>query len=188
MSGLNITVGFSTTNKLMSRLIRWITRGKVSHTWLAFDDPALGTRLVLEAEWYGYFPKSWEVWKKKNILVSEFRLIGPDAAKALQDIGPKIGTKYDWVSAALVGAWKWFGTWLRKRLRSPKRLMCSEAVISVLKKAGYSSVEHFNVEVTSPQRLMDRAFEMSLVYKDQFYVLHADPKVLEYYKRLHGKD
>jgi hypothetical protein len=151
---LDITVGFSTTNKLISRVIRWVTRGKVSHAWIAFFDPCLDTRLVMQAEAWGFEVRTWARWKSRNQLVVEFRPALP-VAKSLRWIAKSLGVKYDWRSAFFVGLRRWFGTWLRGKFNSPGKLMCSEAVIRFLQHAGVAEVARFDPEVTSPQRLLE---------------------------------
>lgn len=149
----DITIGFSTTNKWISRLIRWVTRGRVSHAWIAFYDPCLEVRLVMQAESWGYEVRPWELWRSQNILVAEFKpkfgLVGP-----LRRIAKSLGVKYDWKSAFFSGLWRWFGVWIRGRFNSPKKLMCAEAVIRFLQDGGCIAVSHLDPEVTSPARLL----------------------------------
>ena len=49
-----ISVGFSTTRSLLSRIIRKATMSKVSHTFISFDVPALGGRFMMDADWDGF--------------------------------------------------------------------------------------------------------------------------------------
>lgn len=150
---LNITIGFSTTNKLISRLIRWVTRGKVSHAWIAFTDPCLGTRLVMQAEAWGFEIRTWERWKTQNLLIAEYRPL-QNMTRPLRSIAKSLGVKYDWKSAFFAGLWRWFGVWLRGRFNSPKKLMCAEAVIRFLQFGEVVAVAHLDPEVTSPARLL----------------------------------
>jgi len=135
MAELNITIGFSTTNKWISRIIRWVTRAPCSHAWIAYDDDALGQRMVLQAELWGYEVRPWHRWKRQNIWVAEFIPAGPPLDDALREIAQFIGTDYD-VRSAL-----WAGTkrWLRRlfpairAIRTPSSFMCSEAVVRFLR-------------------------------------------------------
>jgi hypothetical protein len=178
-----ITVGFSTTNKLISRFIRWVTRSPVSHAFVIFNTPTFG-RVVMQAEAWGYEIRPWGLWQQQNALVAEFTPTGPDLAPSIVELAPQyLGRKYDWKAALLAGLWRWFGRWLRGRFNSPYSLMCSEALLRILQHAGYSSVAHFDAEVTSPRRVLDRVFEMALLYANEFQVKFALPAVRQQYTR-----
>jgi hypothetical protein len=150
---LDITIGFSTTNKWLSRVIRWVTRGRVSHAWIAFYDSSVGTRLVMQAEAWGYEVRPWHRWKHENILVAEFQP-QKQLDGSLRWIARSLGTKYDWTSALFAGLRRWLGRWVKGRFRSPKKLMCSEAVIRFLRHGNTLAVLDLDPETTSPARLL----------------------------------
>ena len=167
MNKLAVTVGFSTTNKWISRLIRWITRGEASHAWLAFDDPSLGVRFVMQAEAWAVELRPWDRWKTENLLVDQYELVGPDADEAVRwAVKQYVGAEYDYRAALLAGLWRWFGRWIRGKFNSPKKLMCAEVVIRTLQHAGYFSVEHFDPETTAPKRLRARVMEVPDQYRE----------------------
>ena len=179
----NVTVGFSTTNKWASRAIRWAIRDSrgwslISHAWIAYDDPALQVRLVLEAEWYGFRPTQWDIWKKRNILMAEFRPLRLNTTPGLELLGRSIGLKYDWMSAFWSGTWSWAGRWIRSRFQSPNKLMCSEGVIRYLQECGYDSMMHFNPEVTHPLRILRRCLEVDV----DFELLKVHPEITKRYR------
>lgn len=151
---LDITIGFSTTNKIASRIIRWLTRGTVSHAWVAFTDPTLGLRLVMQAEVWGYEVRPWERWVRENRLVAEFSP-NVDLTTSLRWLASSLGSKYDWESAFLSGVKLWFGRLWRSRFSSPKRLMCAEAVIRFLQHGGVHSMESLDPELTTPATFLD---------------------------------
>lgn len=158
--GLDVTVGFSTTNKWISRIIRWVTRGKVSHAWIAYDDYTLGLRMVMQAEAWAFEVRPWQRWIKENKWVAEFKLLGQSPHAALKKRAQDLGQKYDWMSGFWVGVAAWFKRWLKARFsfrpsRTPKRLMCSEAVVRFLKDAGCASTASLDEELTSPAELYD---------------------------------
>ena len=72
-SSSSITIGFSTTRLLSSRIIRWITQSSCSHAFIAFDDRSLEMRMVMQAEPWGYELRPWDRWIRDNTLVAEFR-------------------------------------------------------------------------------------------------------------------
>jgi len=153
MKDLQITIGFSTTNKLMSRIIRWVTRGNVSHAWIAFYDHCLDTRLVMQAETWGYEVRPWERWQRENILIAEFKT-QQDMTISLRWIAPALGAKYDWTSAFFSGVKRWLGRWVKSHFNSPKKLMCAEAVIRFLQHSGSYAVSNLDPETTTPASLL----------------------------------
>jgi len=183
VQSLGITIGFSTTNKLISRFIRWITRSPVSHAWIAFDDHCLQTRLVMQAESWGYEVRPWKRWKRENTLVAEFEPTGPPLEENLVWIAQFLGAKYDYRSAIWSGLWRWFGRWVRGKFHTPGKLMCAEATIRfLLHRELYSSLAHFDPEVTNPKRLMDRVFELALGYSRDFKIKFARPDLEQRYR------
>jgi hypothetical protein len=177
MGALNVTVGFSTTNKLISRCIRWFTRSPCSHAWIAFDDEVLGLRVVLQAESWGYELRPWDRWRKENILVAEFIPHGPPLDKSLKWIATFLGSRYDYRAAFFAGLWRWFGRFLRGKFNSPSKLMCSEGVVRFLQHARYEAVADLDPEITSPKRLLIRCLQRI----HDFTMTFALPHVLQRY-------
>ena len=158
---LDVRVGFSTTNKWQSRIIRWLTKAPCSHAWLSFYDDTLRMRLVMQAEVWGYELRPWRRWQHENTLVEQFLFKegGRELALPLREVAENLGTKYDFKAALWVGIVGWFKRWLKARLtfrpsRTPKKLMCSESVIRFLNAAGYFLPPHFDPELTSPGELL----------------------------------
>lgn len=154
-----ITIGFSTTNKLVSRAIRLITRAPCSHAWISFADATLGFRMVMQAEWWGYEIRPWARWAAENKLVAEFEPRGPALLPALRKLARDLGSKYDFISAMWAGIAAWFSRWRKARLsirpsRTPHQLMCSEAVVRFLINAGFDFPPGVDPELVSPGDLM----------------------------------
>jgi hypothetical protein len=157
-----ITIGFSTTNKWMSGVIRWITRSPVSHAWVGFYNPTLGLDLVFQAEAWGVELRPRKRWEKENLARAEFDAIrDPEGEQLRALIEETLGAKYDWRSAGLVG-WlggmrRWLLRWIRGGLRlrlsqTPSKLMCAELVVRYLQRLGF--VMTFDPEATSPLDLL----------------------------------
>jgi hypothetical protein len=183
-----ITVGFSTTNKVMSKAIRWVTRSPCSHAWFCFNQQVVGVRqtqrMVAQAEWFGYEARPRWRWDKQNILVAEFELVGPDASNAVHAMLEQyLGSKYDYRAAALAGIWRLCGRSIKGKFQDPVKLMCSEGVIRMLGHAGYHVAEHFDPETTSPKRLMVRCFQ----WPTELKLVYALPSVLDRYGGVHWK-
>jgi len=151
-----ITIGFSTTNKWMSGVIRWITRSPVSHAWIGFEDATLGISLVLQAEAWGVELRPRSRWEKENKAKAVFS--SPDSGDRLKVlISETLGARYDWRSAGLLGIIGWAKRWVKSRFtlrlsRSPKRLMCAELVTRYLHALGLA--KDLDEETSSPLDLL----------------------------------
>lgn len=187
----HITIGFSTTNKWMSKAIRTVMGGSpVSHAWISFYGlPPWQTtgdemRWVIQAEAHGVELMPWEMWKKQgNIPMAEFTPIGPDLHWALGWAGTKVGIDYDYSAAFFSGIWakvqqvsRWFGYWAKGRLLwSPGKMMCSELVTRFLQTASYLAVEGVNPETFNPFKLLQRCVDNP----GQFCLEDAHPLVVK---------
>ncbi len=155
----NITIGFSTTRLLSSRVIRWATRSSCSHAFIAYDDRFLKMRMVMQAESWGFELRPWDRWIRHNTLVAEFRPIGPSLNSALRELSTRLGSKFDYRSAFIIGLKSLIQSWSQNRYtldlnQSPWKLTCSEAVVRFLKSGGYSAVKKSDPETTSPGALL----------------------------------
>lgn len=158
----NVTIGFSTTRKWISAVIRWVTGSPVSHAWIAFDDPSIGLRMVLQAEAWGVELRPWDRWSKENVARAELT-VGYELApiKLVDLIKGALGARYDWKSAGLVGVARWVRRWVASRFslrvsRTPGRLMCAEVVAVYLDMLGWKHAG-IDVELTSPIELYEMA-------------------------------
>ena len=159
----SVVVGFSTTNKFMSRLIRWVTRGKSSHAWIRYWDESLEQYMVIQAELHGYETIPWARWKTKNRLVSAYVPTSLDLMPGVRHIARLLGVDYDLRSAIWTGLKRWFGKRLKRATSSPKKLMCSEAVCRALQFSGVACVKDLDPETVSPQDL-----QTALAASDEF--------------------
>jgi len=148
-----VWVGFSTTNKFMSKLIRWVTRGKSSHAWIRYYDETLQMDMVIQAELEGYETVPWNRWRRKNTLIAAYAPTRVNLLGGLRYIAQFLGEDYDLRSALWVGLKRWFGKKFRRALHSPKKLMCSEAVARALQHAQVACVKDVNPELVSPAEL-----------------------------------
>ena len=152
----SVWVGFSTTRKWQSAVIRWITRAPASHAWISFWDETLRQRLVLEAETVGYRAILWDRWVRKNKLVKAFEAAddGLDMLEGVRWAATHLSDRYDYRSAAVVAFAKLFRRRIRSPWRSAKSLMCSEAVAKALVKGGFVFDQGIDLETISPGDLM----------------------------------
>lgn len=156
-----IYVGFSTTNGLLSRIIRWATRATVSHTFLIVDDTTLGGPLVIEEAWCGCRVTTLERFQKSARVVDV--LVPPvPLESAVREAVAMLGQRYDW--AGLVGmlfvlVGRYLGRKVRNPLRSAHAMFCSELNTRILQEAGYPGAEALDASATDPDDL--RGFMLS---------------------------
>lgn len=176
----NITIGFSTTKLRISGLIRWITGSSCSHTFIAFDDQSLKMRMVMQAESWGYELRPWNRWQRSNILVAEFKPVGPKLDDALCKLARRLGTKFDYRSFLIIGIKSIFTSWYKNRFslspsRDPWKLTCSEAVVRFLKYGHYATASGLDPETTGPGELLREIIqnrkEFRAVYVNNHYLM-----------------
>jgi hypothetical protein len=152
-------VGFSTSKtSWVSKIIRWFTAGRTSHTFLVYHDSDWGREMVMEATQGGYRIVPFEHYK--NSLVAIFtpkHSIDVGLAKSVD----WLGENYDY--KGLFGmAWVELGRWLKRKWRNPWQsstsMFCSEAVVRVLQGSSYPGAEQFDPGSTDPETLL-RFFE-----------------------------
>jgi len=68
---MEIRVGFSTTTNWFSRIIRWVTKSKVSHTYIRVHDKFFDQIFVLHVERVMYMVRG-EDFDKENMPYEEY--------------------------------------------------------------------------------------------------------------------
>jgi len=152
---MNDRIGFSTTKKWLSRLIRWFTKAPVSHSWILYFDVDFAQEMVLEATLEGVRIIPYEVFKQHNIIVKTFIPEIP-LKQGFAKVGEKLGTLYDF--AGLLGMlWVLLGRWFKRKFRNPwdnpQALFCSEFVAQVLRWSYYPGTEYWVPENMTPADL-----------------------------------
>lgn len=129
----SICVCLSTSTGWFSKLIRWVTRSKVSHSFLTFRDETLDKVFVMEANGRGFMLVPWDEWKQHNQLVLRYSLRTNASAQmsSLRKLAEMLGAEYDYIS--LLGyALRRFVKRMRNPLAKASKLICSEAVARFL--------------------------------------------------------
>ena len=147
---MSITIGFSSSSGIISKIIKWFTKGRVSHAYATYFSNTLQNMFVIEATFWGYRLIPYSKWKKYNNSVGEFEC-KRDLTDGLRYVSQWLGGTYDFWSAFGLGAKRWFGKWYRNPLKNPKKLHCSEAVTLLLKNVGLA--EDMDPESTTPEDL-----------------------------------
>ena len=150
--GLGVHVCFSTTDGLLSKIIRLATRARVSHCLITYRCPTFQKNMVLEVQGRGFVMTAWDGWEKKNKLMARYSISLPDAEiqPALASLADLLGAAYDRLSLfghllRIVGRLK------RNPIDSKERLVCSEAVALFLSWIGVS-FEH--IGSVTPRKLV----------------------------------
>jgi hypothetical protein len=148
-----IHIGFSKTNGPLSRIIRYVTKSKVSHCFIRFA--WLGRFWVLEADLLGVVMVPWEKFTSRNTVVAMFAppgLLDLDLLPAFE----RLGASYDY--AGIVGIlWVRLGLWLKRHWNNPissdRGWFCSELICEMLQAAGIPGTEALESSDITPDDL-----------------------------------
>jgi hypothetical protein len=151
-----VSIGFSTTNKLISNIIKFGTKSDVSHAFVLFD--WLGERWVLEAGFNGIYTISYDSFVANGNIIKY--VINLPYVK-MEDLLPafkQMGVKYDF--GALIGSSVvLLGAWLKKKwnnpFNTPKAMMCSELIVTWLQQIKFDGAEKLKPANTPPSALLD---------------------------------
>lgn len=149
-------IGFSTTQALLSRVIRFFTRSPVSHAFLVYRDVDFEREMVMEAVGAGFRIVPLDRFEKHNTVVRIFTPRHP-IDEGLRAAVDWLGESYD--SGGLLGmALLLLARSLKLRLKrrnvlaSSRSLFCSEAVARACRASRYPGFR-LDPETTSPQDL-----------------------------------
>lgn len=133
---LDLKIGFSKSNSLTSKIIRWVTNAPVSHTYISFFDYSFDQEMVLEANEHGYVLVPYNRWIKENTQVYCFDVMVAESlkAKALFELSEHMGDHYDTIGALGLFFRRWLGRYRNPLAAIQGRVFCSEMVSLYLKK------------------------------------------------------
>lgn len=148
-------IGFGTNDLPKSKLVRTITRGWCSHTWIEYYSIRFGAFWVIHATHTGVVrERVFDVWKQ----YPRFKRyeVKWDLSNGILRAGEYEGTPYDWrstiVNAALLVMNDMFG-YEAEIERDPERFNCSELSTSILKWSKIPKHERLDPEATYPIKL-----------------------------------
>src|SRR3989304_2356496 len=106
-----IYIGFSTTQYPLSKLIRFFTGSKVTHTWVKYYDSYLDQWMVFQASIFGIEIQLYNRFKRRVQIIKEFPLV--DLEISVKSAILELGVPYD-VGALFGMAFvqvmkRWFG-------------------------------------------------------------------------------
>ena len=154
---MRMYVGFSTTGGVLSSLIRWITRSKVSHTFIRFN--VYGEDMLLHSTQHGVNLDYYSKFKKKKKIVAEYKLTltAPNEKSAISYALKKVDSPYDYL-AILGFLWvltaKSFGKKVKNPFPNRSAYFCSELVVRALMAANFKGADQLYPEKTSPEDLV----------------------------------
>lgn len=148
-------VGFSKSKNILSRLIRWVTNSRVSHTFLRLE--VKGQDMVLHSNQWGVNFDQWEDFSGHSIVVDQFNLTMENEGSAWDYAISKLDRPYDFLAIAGF-AWvllnKRFGRKTSNPFPNRSAYFCSELVIEALKAADFPGAKDLDRELTSPEDLI----------------------------------
>lgn len=153
---MDIKVGFSTSTSLISRIVRFFTRSKISHTFLLLDKAFLGGDMVLQANPGGFVLLTYEAFQSSNEVL-ELVELSHSILPGLQRSTGWLGKKYDYLAVlGLVPVLA--GRAMGRKWRNPfntKSVFCSEVIVHIMKASGYPGSESLDADSMTPQDLHD---------------------------------
>lgn len=155
----DIRLVFTASKTFFGKLIRWLTKGKVSHVFLEYDSSLWGGRWVAEATLGGV--RKVLSCKARHNIVYEYR-VKQEPRVACRSIGKYFGNAYDYVGifwfAWFIIAWQWLKLKVRKPLRSTKSQVCSELIARWVIAYGTPGTAEWDPEQVTPQMIADACF------------------------------
>lgn len=137
-----MTIVFTTSNRWLSRLIRWVTRAEVSHVAL------YAGKFIVHADVGGVQVESSRAFFAKNRLVEAYREDRCTKTCVTHALD-MVGARYDYRGFVRIGLAR-LGVAFRRPLASPRALVCSELVARTI-----PAFLVFDPENVTPQELLD---------------------------------
>lgn len=134
---MKIRIGFSTTDAWFSKIIRFCTKAKVSHTYIRFYDETIGANMVVHVE-KTMLMVLGEEFDKLNTPKVEYIIDGGDALQeSMRENLRNLEKKFNWFD--WVGWLPFLSGWMKRKVRSPKRtfnrMICVDYILRVLSDA-----------------------------------------------------
>jgi hypothetical protein len=153
----------------LARLIRWVTKGRVSHAMLVYEDPQWGGRWVAEATVGGVKMLPAERALRHVVATYTCRF---DTEPSLRMMRKHIGDGYDYAGLIFFGwailVWRLLHRKIRRPWRNTTEEFCSEFVALFLKDVVRRGIIVNRLPVdttrTTPEQLL-KALEMSPTFE-----------------------
>lgn len=166
---MKLSVGFSRTDSLISKTIRFFLGSNISHTYLRIHDDFLGTPLIIHADWNGVEIIHADLFDKENIIIEEFEIVDERLDKALKKNLRLLGRRYDYL---VLFGWAWtiaVRRWVKKKIEitiddptsifeDPKKIICVDFIIKVLNDANVVKLRYKNYNPKSLNEWMNEHY------------------------------
>lgn len=151
---MKIRIGFSTSSAWYSRLIRWATKAKCSHTFLVID--TAGVPLVFEEGVFGYSVRTLSNMRASGSTIVEMYEPKWPIDAAVRGSFQWLGQRYDYAGLfgmTFVEIARFFRHKRRNFLASKHAMFCSEEVTRVLQASGFPGSKQMTASTTDPEML-----------------------------------
>jgi len=152
---MKLAIGFSRTDFLPSKLIRFFIKSPISHTYTRFYDKTLKTYLILHSDFGGIQLDLSEKFDSENIATYEYIIDDPKLDDALRKNLWWLGKGYNykrifsWMWAIILK--RWFVRKIKNPKVSPKSLICVDFILYILRDAGLCDLE---IGLNTPKELL----------------------------------
>jgi hypothetical protein len=157
---MHISVGFSTSDRWISKLICWWTQSPTSHAFISYYDEILSQEMVLDVGFTTFSLVPMSHFSQNNRIIEVFDT-KVDMTTGLRVVGRWLNrVSYDWFS--FVGFWKVLTRWFKRTTSwagdlnvTPREVLCTEVVIYALRISGYPGAAELDAKGTSPKDLLE---------------------------------
>lgn len=137
---MKVSICFSTTNSIFSKIIRWITKAKISHSYLKIWDQTFSANLCLHSDWDGIQIGLLEKFTIDNFTVEEYEIEDPRLDEAVKKNLWHLGKFYNYYQlfnlAWMIILKRWFVRKIKEPAKDPKKIVCVDYVLYVFNEAG----------------------------------------------------
>jgi len=147
----------TTTNHLLSRIIRKFIKSKMSHALILFYDETLKCEMVMESNRKGFIAVPAEKSLRGSTVVEAID-VTESASELPAALADKLGEKYD--TKGMIGnLWVIIAGFFKRKIKNPwnttNAVFCSEVIVEGLQELGYPGADQLDASVVNPQQLID---------------------------------
>lgn len=126
-----VTIAFFSSHLIFSRIIRWVTKSKTSHSAIGFE--IYGEQFFLHATWGGVQITPRKKVLSNHTIVAEYQVL-PDIEAEVHTALARVGESYNTLGLfgyipVLIA--RWFGVTLHNPFAKKGAEVCSEFIIEV---------------------------------------------------------
>lgn len=168
---MEIRVGFSTTTNWFSKIIRWVTRSKVSHTYIRVHDTFFDETFVLHVERKMHIQRG-EDFDAENIPYEEYIIDDDRLDESMKKNLRHLGKKFHWSDWA-----GWFPVAdkvAKTKIKPPahrfKKMICVSYVLRVLNDAKITCLPYGVLTPELLRQWFDHYYKQYGWAKESFHV------------------